>query len=86
MTTLAAAVAASPVLAVTKEQARRRPGAVWREADRGTDLVVYGVQDSTAVLVTLATPEVLRFLGHDPDQVRALLDGPGDSLGPPEGS
>lgn len=76
---------APPLLAVTKEQAGRRPGAVWREADRGNIVVVYGPQDGTACVVMPLTSELLAFLGHDPGTVRSLLDGTtDDSLVSPE--
>jgi hypothetical protein len=71
------------LLVAAKSQAGRAPGAVWRNADRGIDVIIVGPQDGTAVVVTRMTDGLLRHLGHDPAAVRALLDGSvDDSLGP----
>lgn len=72
-----------PLLAVTKSQAGRKPGAVWREADRGNIVVVYGPQDGTACLVVPCNASELKAHGYDPAAVNELLDGTtDDSLGP----
>jgi len=74
---------APPLLAVTKSQAGRKPGSVWREADRGAIVVVYGPQDGTACLVVPCSESALKALGYDPAAVRVLLDGTADdNLGP----